>query len=89
MDYNNHLFLNCIWLRENEIVCNEGNIIFYNKKMDLTLELSMNLSNVLKNIKSEDDKVTDIFECSQFKNDNLVKSMLGKRIKFDPYEAPF
>jgi hypothetical protein len=40
-------------------------------------------------IKSEDDKVTDIFECSQFKNDNLVKSMLGKRIKFDPYEAPF
>jgi hypothetical protein len=40
-------------------------------------------------IKSEDDKVTDIFECSQFVNDNLVKSMLGKRIKFDPYEAPF
>jgi len=40
-------------------------------------------------IKSEDDKVTDIFECSQFENDNLVKSMLGKRIKFDPYEAPF
>jgi hypothetical protein len=40
-------------------------------------------------IKSEDEKVTDIFECSQFKNDNLVQSMLGKRIKFDPYEAPF
>jgi hypothetical protein len=31
LDYNNHLFLNCVWLQENEIVCNEGNVIFHNK----------------------------------------------------------
>ena len=40
-------------------------------------------------IKSEDNIVTDIFECSQFKNDNLVKSMLGKRIKFYKNDMPF
>jgi hypothetical protein len=40
-------------------------------------------------IKSENNIVTDIFECSQFKNDNLVKSMLGKRITFYIDEPPF
>ena len=40
-------------------------------------------------IKSEDNIVTDIFECSQFKNDNLVKSMLGKRITFYKNDMPF
>ena len=40
-------------------------------------------------IKSENEIVTDIFECNKFKNDNLVKSMLGKLIKFDPNESPF
>ena len=40
-------------------------------------------------IKSEDNIVTDIFECSQFKNDNLVKSMLGKRVNFYKNDMPF
>lgn len=40
-------------------------------------------------IKSENEKVTDLFECSRFQKDNLVKSMLGKRIKFDQHEDPF
>lgn len=31
LDYNNHLFLNCVWLREIEVVCNEGKVIFHNK----------------------------------------------------------
>lgn len=40
-------------------------------------------------IKSEDNLVTDIFECTRFKNDNLVKSMMGKRIIFYIDEPPF
>ncbi len=40
-------------------------------------------------IKTENEKVTDFFECTQFKNENLIKSMLGKRIKFDSNEYPF
>jgi hypothetical protein len=40
-------------------------------------------------IKSEDSIVTDIFECSQFKNENLVKSMLGKRVNFYKNDMPF
>ena len=40
-------------------------------------------------IKSENNIVTDIFECSQFKSDNLVKSMLGKRLSFYKNDMPF
>lgn len=40
-------------------------------------------------IKSKDNLVTDIFECSQFKNNNLVKSMMAKRIIFYIDEPPF
>ena len=38
---------------------------------------------------SENDKVTDIYECNQFNNDRYVKSMLGKRIKFYNDDMPF
>ena len=31
LDYKNHLFLNCLWLKENELVCNEGKVTFHNK----------------------------------------------------------
>jgi hypothetical protein len=40
-------------------------------------------------IVSENDKVTDIYECNQFKNERYVKSMLGKRIKFYNDDMPF
>jgi hypothetical protein len=40
-------------------------------------------------IRTENDKVADLFDCTQFKNESLTKSMLGKRIEFDPNEFPF
>jgi hypothetical protein len=31
LDYNQHLFLNCVWLQDSELICNEGKVTFHNK----------------------------------------------------------
>lgn len=31
LDYNQHLFLNCVWLQDSELICNEGIVTFRDK----------------------------------------------------------
>lgn len=57
-----------------------GGFIFVGNKSSNYIELI---------IKTDADKIVDFFECTKFKNDTFVKSMLGKRIEFDPNECPF